>query len=66
MERSKWLPAFVLLFVAAASGQHSTRQGSITPLDSGCADVYLWNGPYKCINGSSCGTYYTVSTEHAR
>jgi len=62
MDRVHWLLAFVLLTVAAAYGQRSTGQSPIRQ-DTGCEVVDLWNGPYQCPNGSSCGTYNTVSGE---
>lgn len=63
MKISSWVLVFTLLPLAAASGQRSAGPQSVKPPDSGCAVVDLYNGPYQCPNGSSCGTYYTVSSE---
>src|SRR5208282_3605596 len=65
MERSKWYLAFLLLFVAAASGQRPSGQSSAKPAIQGCAAIYLYNGPYQCSNGSSCGSYYHLKERTA-
>jgi hypothetical protein len=63
MDRSSWLLAFTLLSLATASAQHFASQVSVKSSDVSCQSVESQNGPFRCPNGSSCGTYVTLSTE---
>lgn len=66
MRRYQWLPflASVALSGVFASGQATPSQHSAKPGYSGCGVLdFCCNGPYRCPNGSSCGSYVTASWE---
>jgi len=53
-QRSLWILPFVMLSIVMASGQ---------PGSDACSSVEGRSGPFRCPNGSACGTYYTLQTE---